>query len=160
MIPYGIYDLAANTGWVNVGTDHDTARSRWNRSAAGGTPGPRGLPGGAAALVTADAAGSNGYRTRACKPGWRTWPQRPGCRSPAAISRPALQWNKVEHRLFSQITMNWRGRPLTSHAVVLNSIAATTTATGLTVTAELDGGRYPPRTKVSDEQMTELEEPP
>ena len=68
------------------------------------------------------------------------------------------KWNKVEHRLFSQITMNWRGRPLTSHAVVLNSIAATATATGLTVAAELDAGRYPTGTKVSDQQMTELEE--
>ena len=76
------------------------------------------------------------------------------CHFPPGTSK----WNKVEHRLFSQITMNWRGRPLTSHAVVLNSIAATTTATGLTVTAELDGGRYPTGTKVSDEQMTELEE--
>jgi hypothetical protein len=160
VIPYGIYDLAANTGWVNVGTDHDTAafaiesiRRWWNARGRADYPGARRL------LVTADAGGSNGYRTRAWTAGLAALAAETGlaitcCHFPPGTSK----WNKVEHRLFSQITMNWRGRPLTSHAVVLNSIAATTTATGLAVAAELDDGRYPTGTKVSDKQMTELEE--
>src|SRR6266849_5905500 len=117
VIPYGLYDLAANSG------------------------------------------GSNGYRTRAWTAGLAALAEETGleitcCHFPPGTSK----WNKVEHRLFSAITMNWRGRPLTSHAVVLQSIAAATTATGLTVTAALDEGRYPTGTKVSDEQMTRLEE--
>jgi hypothetical protein len=160
VIPYGIYDLAANTGWVNVGTDHNTAafavesiRRWWHARGSKDYPDARRL------LVTADAGGSNGYRTRAWTAGLAALAEETGlaitcCHFPPGTSK----WNKVEHRLFSQITMNWRGRPLTSHAVVLNSIAATTTATGLRVTAELDDGRYPTGTKISDEQMTELEE--
>src|SRR6266496_4033724 len=110
-------------------------------------------------LVTADAGGSNGYRTRAWTAGLAALAAETGlaitcCHFPPGTSK----WNKVEHRLFSAITLNWRGRPLTSHAVVLQSIAAATTATALTVTAALDEGRYPTGTMVSDEQMTRLEE--
>src|SRR6266568_4098614 len=160
VIPYGIYDLAANTGWVNVGTDHDTAafaiesvRRWWHARGRADYPAARRL------LVTADAGGSNGYRTRAWTAGLAALAAETGlaitcCHFPPGTSK----WNKVEHRLFSAITLNWRGRPLTSHAVVLQSIAAATTATGLTVTAALDEGRYPTGTKVSDEQMTRLEE--
>ncbi len=160
VIPYGIYDLAANSGWVNVGTDHDTAafaiesvRRWWQARGREDYPAARRL------LVTADAGGSNGYRTRAWTAGLAALAEETGleitcCHFPPGTSK----WNKVEHRLFSAITMNWRGRPLTSHDVVLQSIAAATTATGLTVTAALDEDRYPTGIKVSDEQMTRLQE--
>jgi Rhodopirellula transposase DDE domain len=145
-IPYGVYDLAANAGWVNVGTDHDTAtfavesiRRWWNAAGRGDYPHARRL------LITADAGGSNGYRTRAWKTELAALAAETGleitvCHFPPGTSK----WNKIEHRLFSAITMNWRGRPLTSHEVIVNSIAATTTGTGLTVRAELDPGSYRP----------------
>jgi hypothetical protein len=154
-IPYGVYDLAANAGWVNVGTDHDTAafavesvRRWWNAAGRGGYPHARRL------LITADAGGSNGYRTRAWKTELAALAAESGleitvCHFPPGTSK----WNKIEHRLFSHITMNWRGRPLASHEVILNSIAATTTRTGLTVRAELDPGSYPTGTEISDAQM-------
>jgi transposase len=154
-IPYGIYDLAANAGWVNVGTDHDTAqfaveslRRWWNGAGRSAYPGARRL------LVTADAGGSNGYRTRAWKAELAAFALEAGlavtvCHFPPGTSK----WNKIEHRLFSHITMNWRGRPLTSHEVIVSTIAATTTRTGLRVHAELDPGSYPPGAAVSDEQM-------
>ena len=157
-IPYGIYDLAANAGWVNVGTDHDTAafavesvRRWWNARGSKDYPGARRL------LITADAGGSNGYRTRAWKAGLAALALQTGleitvCHFPPGTSK----WNKIEHRLFSHITMNWRGRPLTSHEVIVNSIAATTTATGLTVHAELDPGSYPAGTEVSNAEMKAL----
>jgi Rhodopirellula transposase DDE domain/Helix-turn-helix of DDE superfamily endonuclease len=157
-IPYGIYDVAADAGWVNVGTDHDTAafavesiRRWWNAAGQAGYPQARRL------LVTADAGGSNGYRTRAWKAGLAALAAETGleitcCHFPPGTSK----WNKVEHRLFSHITMNWRGRPLTSHDVVINSIAATTTRTGLTVRARLDDGTYPTGVKVSNAQMAAL----
>src|SRR5271170_3955586 len=157
-IPYGVYDLAANTGWVSVGTDHDTAafavasiRRWWQSCGAGAYPHARRL------LITADAGGSNGYRTRAWKTELAALAAEAGlpitvCHLPPGTSK----WNKIEHRLFSHITMNWRGRPLTSHEVIVNSIAATRTRTGLTVRAELDPGRYPDGVKVSDEQMDRL----
>jgi transposase len=157
-IPYGVYDLAANAGWVNVGTDHDTAafavesiRRWWNAAGRAAYPGARRL------LVTADAGGSNGYRTRAWKAELAAFALQAGlavtvCHFPPGTSK----WNRIEHRLFSHITMNWRGRPLTSHEVIVNTIAATTTRTGLTVRAELDPGSYPAGVKVSDEQMAGL----
>jgi DDE family transposase len=160
VIPYGIYDVAANSGWVNVGTDHDTAafaiesvRRWWHARGSADYPAAGRL------LITADAGGSNGYRTRAWTAGLAQLAEETGleitcCHFPPGTSK----WNKVEHRLFSAITMNWRGRPLTSHAVVLESIAATTTRTGLTVAAQLDHGRYPTGTKVSDEQMKQVQE--
>jgi hypothetical protein len=157
-IPYGIYDVAANAGFVNVGTDHDTAafavesiRRWWNAAGRGTYPGARRL------LVTADAGGSNGYRTRAWKSELAALAGQTGleitvCHFPPGTSK----WNKIEHRLFSHITLNWRGRPLTSHEVIVQTIAATTTATGLRVRAELDPGSYPGGVKISDEQMHAL----
>jgi len=157
-IPYGVYDLAANAGWVSVGTDHDTAafaaetiRRWWKAQGQAAYPQARRL------LITADAGGSNGYRTRAWKAEIAAFALETGlpvtvCHFPPGTSK----WNKVEHRLFSRITMNWRGRPLTSHQVIVNTIAATTTRTGLTVRAELDPGSYPDGVKVSDEQMAAL----
>ena len=156
-IPYGVYDLAANAGWVNVGTDHDTAafavesiRRWWNAAGRAAYPGARRLP------ITADAGGSNGYRTRAWKAELAAFALQAGlavtvCHFPPGTSK----WNRIEHRLFSHITMNWRGRPLTSHQVIVNTIAATT-RTGLTVRAELDPGTYDTEVKVSDEQLAGL----
>jgi hypothetical protein len=157
-IPYGIYDLTANAGWVNVGTDHDTAafavesiRRWWNARGRLDYPAARRL------LITADAGGSNGYRTRAWKAGLAALAGETGleitcCHLPPGTSK----WNKIEHRLFSAITMNWRGRPLTSHQVIVNTIAATTTRTGLTVHAELDPGRYATGVKISKAEMDAL----
>jgi Rhodopirellula transposase DDE domain len=157
-IPYGVYDMTANAGWVNVGTDHDTAafavesiRRWWNAAGSSEYPAARRL------LITADAGGSNGYRTRAWKAGLAALGAETGlqitvCHFPPGTSK----WNKVEHRLFSHITMNWRGRPLTSHDVVINSIAATTTRAGLTVQARLDDGTYPIGVKVTSAQMAAL----
>ncbi len=157
-VPYGIYDVAANAGWVNVGTDGDTAAfavesiRRWWQAA-----GALAYPDAARLLITADAGGSNGYRTRAWKTGLAVLAAQTGlditvCHFPPGTSK----WNKIEHRLFSAISMNWRGRPLTSHEVIVQMIAATTTRTGLTVQAELDTGLYPTGVKVSDQQMTAL----
>ncbi|MFI6505681.1 ISAzo13 family transposase [Nonomuraea typhae] len=157
-IPYGIYDLAADSGWVNVGTDHDTAafavesiRRWWNGA------GHRAYPDARRLLITADAGGSNGYRTRAWKAELAALAAQTGlaitvCHLPPGTSK----WNRIEHRLFCHITMNWRGRPLTSHEVVVQSIAATTTTTGLTVHAELDAGRYPTGVTISDAQLAGL----
>jgi hypothetical protein len=147
--------VAANAGWVSVGTDHDTAafaveslRRWWHAQGAAAYPQARRL------LVTADAGGSNGYRTRAWKSELAALAVQAGleitvCHFPPGTSK----WNAIEHRLFSHISMNWRGRPLTSHEVIINTIAATTTRTGLRVGAELDPGSYPAGVKVSDEQM-------
>lgn len=146
-LPYGIYDLAANAGWVNVGTDHDTAayaveslRRWWNGMGRESFPHARRL------LVTADAGGSNGYRPRAWKDGLaalstETVLSITVCHFPPGTSK----WNSIEHRLFAPITMNWRGRPLSSHEIIVNTIAATTTRNGLRVRAELDtrGGTPP-----------------
>jgi hypothetical protein len=158
VIPYGIYDLAADAGWVNVGTDRNTAglavesiRRWWNARGCLDYPDARRL------LITADAGGSNGYRTRAWKTGLAELARETGleitcCHFPPGTSK----WNKIEHRLFSHITMNWRGRPLASHQIIVNSIAATTTRTGLAVHAELDEGAYPAGIKVSDAEMGAL----
>lgn len=157
-IPYGIYDLAADSGWVNVGTDHDTAAfavasiRRWWHAV-----GRDAYPSSTRLLITADAGGSNGYRTRAWKTELAAFAADTGltvtvCHLPPGTSK----WNKIEHRLFSHITMNWRGRPLTSHAVIVNTIAATTTRTGLSVHAELDTGTYPTGVTISNKQMTAL----
>jgi len=157
-IPYGIYDLTADAGWVSVGTDHDTAafavesiRRWWNAR------GRADYPAAGRLLITADAGGSNGYRTRAWKAELAALARQTGlqitvCHFPPGTSK----WNKIEHRLFAHIAMNWRGRPLTSHQVVVNSIAATTTRTGLTVHAELDPGSYPAGTQVSKAQADAL----
>jgi hypothetical protein len=157
-IPYGIYDITANTGWVNVGVDHDTAgfavesiRRWWNGQGRADYPAARSL------LITADAGGSNGYRTKAWKTELAALAADTGleitvCHLPPGTSK----WNKIEHRLFSAITMNWRGQPLASHEVIVNSIAATTTATGLRVHAELDPGSYPTGIEITDAQIAAL----
>jgi hypothetical protein len=157
-VPYGVYDLTANAGWVSVGTDHDTAafavesiRRWWTAAGSSDYPLARRL------LITADAGGSNGYRTRAWKAELAALAVETGleitcCHFPPGTSK----WNKVEHRLFSHITMNWRGRPLTSHQVIVQTIAATTTRTGLRVRAELDVSAYDTGIKVSDRQMDAL----
>ncbi|MDQ0771762.1 transposase [Streptomyces aurantiacus] len=157
-IPYGIYDLAANTGWVSVGTDHDTAAfavasiRRWWQAR-----GRHDYPAATRLLITADAGGSNGYRTRIWKTELAALAAETGlditvCHMPPGTSK----WNKIEHRLFSHISLNWRGRPLTSHDVIVNSIAATTTRTGLTVHAELDTGTYDTGIKVTDSDIDAL----
>jgi Rhodopirellula transposase DDE domain len=156
--PYGVYDLAANTGWVSVGTDHDTAAfavatiARWWQ-----TVGQSAYPGADRLLITADGGGSNGYRTRPWKTELADFATRTGltitvCHLPPGTSK----WNKIEHRLFSHISMNWRGRPLTSHDVIVQTITATTTRSGLAVHAELDTAAYPTGVKVPDQDMKAL----
>jgi hypothetical protein len=156
--PYGVYDLAADTGWVSVGTDHDTAAfavatiRRWWHSAGNQT-----YPDATRLLITADGGGSNGYRTRLWKTELAALAAETGltitvCHLPPGTSK----WNKIEHRLFSHISMNWRGRPLTSHDVIVQSIAATTTRTGLSVHAELDADTYPVGVKIPDIQIKAL----
>ena len=157
-IPYGVYDVAANAAWVSVGRDHDTAAfavatlRRWWQ--AMGRPL---YPHASRLLICADGGGSNGYRVRLWKVELAALAVQTGlqitvCHLPPGTSK----WNKIEHRLFSHISMNWRGRPLESHETVVQLIAATTTGTGLAVQAELDERAYPKGTKVSDEQMASL----
>ncbi|WP_203831571.1 ISAzo13 family transposase, partial [Actinoplanes palleronii] len=157
-IPYGVYDLAANTGWVSVGTDHDTAAfavatlRRWWDSY-----GRQRYPDTSRLLITADAGGSNSTRARAWKAELAAFAADTGlavtvCHFPPGTSK----WNKIEHRLFSHISTNWRGRPLNSHDVIINTIAATTTTTGLSVHAELDPGLYPVGKTVTDATMAAL----
>ena len=157
-IPYGIYDVSANTGWVSVGTDHDTSafavesiRRWWNGQ------GKAFYPSAGRLLITADAGGSNSYRTRAWKTELAAFAAESGlditvCHFPPGTSK----WNTIEHRLFCHITLNWRGRPLTSHEVIVNTIAATTTGTGLRVHAELDTGSYPTGTVITDAQLADV----
>jgi hypothetical protein len=157
-IPYGVYDLGANTGWVTVGIDHETAafavntvRAWWN------TRGRIDYPHADRLLITADSGGANGNRRRTWKTELAALAAQTGlpisvCHLPPGTSK----WNKIEHRLFSQISMNWRGRPLTSHETILQLIGATTTNTGLTVTAALDTGSYPTGIKISDREMRAL----
>src|SRR6266487_2899709 len=157
-IPYGIYDLAANSGWVNAGTDHDTAqfavesiRRWWNDAGRAAYPAARRL------LITADSGGSNSSRTRAWKLELAALALQTGLEITACHFPPGTsKWNKIEHRLFSHITMNWRGRPLTSHEVIVAAIASTTTGTGLTVRAELDTGTYPTGAQITGAQMAAL----
>ena len=157
-IPYAIYDLTRNTGWVNVGVDHDTcvfaveSIRRWWRAR-----GSRDYPKASRLLITADAGGSNGYRYRVWKSELAALAAETGlvvtvCHFPPGTSK----WNKIEHRLFSHITFNWRGRPLTSHEVVVKTIAATTTRTGLRVEAALDTGDYPTGVAISKQRFDAL----
>jgi hypothetical protein len=157
--PYGVYDMAANTGWVSVGSDHDTGafavesiRRWWDKVGALAYPQADRL------LITADGGGSNGYRLRLWKRELAELATQTGlsitvCHFPPGTSK----WNKIEHRLFAQIAMNWRGQPLTSHEVIVNLIAGTTTRTGLTVTAGLDDTIYPKGIKITDREMADLE---
>lgn len=157
-IPYGVYDIGDNKGWVSVGTDHDTASfavhaiHRWWL-----TMGCNRYRQATHLLVTADGGGSNGYRVRL----WKIELQELAntlrlpitvCHLPPGTSK----WNKIEHRLFSFITINWRGKPLRSFKTVVQLIAATTTTTGLTVRAELDQGKYPKGVKISDAQLAAI----
>jgi hypothetical protein len=154
-IPYGIYDVGRNTGWVLVGSDHDTAEfavatlRRWWTTVGGLT-----YPGASRLLICADSGGSNGYRVRLWKKELARFAADTGleitvCHFPPGTSK----WNKIEHRLFSYISMNWRGRPLTSHEVVVDLIGSTTNRKGLTVHAERDAGTYPPKIKLTDEEL-------
>src|SRR5919112_1577164 len=157
-VPYGVYDLTADAGWVNVGVDHDTSafavasiRRWWQARGSADYPSARRL------LITADAGGSNSYRYRLWKAQLAALAAETGltitvCHFPPGTSK----WNKIEHRLFSQITMNWRGRPLTSHQVVVATIASTRTRTGLRVAAALDTGSYPLGIAVSTQQLESL----
>ena len=157
-IPYGVYDLHRNEGWVSVGIDHDTAslavnaiRSWWKRM---GRPA---YAGATSLLITADAGGSNGPRLRLWKWELQQFANRTGlpitvCHFPPGTSK----WNKIEHRLFSHIATNWRGKPLVSLAVIVSLIGSTTTAAGLRVRSEIDHGSYPQGTVVTDEQMAQV----
>jgi hypothetical protein len=154
-IPYGVYDVGADDGFVTVGVDHDTAgfavnaiRTWWD------TVGRQRYPHSTRLLLTADCGGSNGNRLRAFKVEVATFAAQAGLQITVSHFPPGTsKWNKVEHRLFSFISMNWRGRPLTDYQVVVQTIAATTTETGLTVAAVLDTNTYPTGVRVSDAQI-------
>ena len=157
-VPYGVYDVAANAGWVSVGRSADTAefavqtiRSWWLRM------GKSAYPNATRLLITADGGGSNGYRVRLWKKEIATLAREFGLDITVVhFPRGTSKWNKIEHRLFSHITMNWRGRPLESHEVVVNLIAGTTTRTGLTVVAELDQDDYEKGIKVTDKEFEKI----
>jgi len=156
--PYGVYDLTRNVGWVSVGTDHDTAAfavesiRRWWQGM-----GKEAYPQATELLITADGGGSNGSRVRLWKLELQGLADQTGLRLKVCHFPPGTsKWNKIEHRLFSFISMNWRGKPLTSHEVMVELIAATTNRTGLKVHASIDRNIYPAGTKVSDKQMRAL----
>jgi len=157
-ISYGVYDVARNVGWVNVGCAHDTAAfavagiRRWWKGM-----GQRVYPRADQLLICADSGGSNGYRTRLWKLELQAFADDTGleitvCHLPPGTSK----WNKIEHRLFSYISMNWRGKPLVSHEVAVNLIAATTTTKGLKVKAQLDSSLYPTKVEVSKAEMQRI----
>jgi transposase len=157
-VPYGVYDIASNAGWVSVGIDHDTAsfavnaiRRWWHSMGRARYPQPRRL------LITADCGGSNGARVRLWKRELQTLANELGlaitvCHLPPGTSK----WNRIEHRLFSFITQNWRGKPLVSYQTIVQLIGATTTRTGLQVQCAIDDARYPAGVKVSDAEMADL----
>jgi len=156
--PYGVYDLANNAGWVSVGVDHDTSafavetiRRWWN------SMGQQAYPKAKQLLITADSGGSNGSRVRLWKVELQRLADETGlqlqvCHLPPGTSK----WNKIEHRLFSFISQNWRGKPLVTHQVIVDLIAATSTKTGLKVRAQIDSNRYPPGLKISDQEVAAL----
>lgn len=157
-IPYGVYDILNNQGWVSVGIDHDTAQfatnsiRRWWRQM-----GQRRFPSANELLITADGGGSNGHRSRLWKVSLQQLADDLGlkllvCHFPPGTSK----WNKIEHRLFSFITHNWRGRPLVSHQAIVNLIANTMTRTGLIVKAALDTNHYQTKIKISDEELSRV----
>ncbi|HMB08921.1 MAG TPA: ISAzo13 family transposase [Isosphaeraceae bacterium] len=155
VIPRGVYDLTWNEGWVSVGVDHDTApfaaetlRRWWQEMGSEVYPEAQGL------LITADAGGSNSYRSRLWKVAIQELADLLGfpisvCHFPPGTSK----WNQIEHRMFSHLTQNWRGRPLVSRAVIVNLIGHTTTRTGLEIQAELDTGTYKEGIKVTDDEL-------
>jgi hypothetical protein len=156
--PYGVYDLANNAGWVSVGTDHDTAsfavstiRRWWVVMGKPLYPDAKEL------IITADGGGSNGSRVRLWKVELQQLSDELGIPIRVSHFPPGTsKWNKIEHRLFSYISMNWRGQPLVSHEVIVKLIAATTTRKGLKVRAELDSKSYPKGIKVTDEEFAAL----
>ncbi len=158
VIPYGVFDMSRNEGWGSVGIDHDTAQfavqaiGRWWQKM-----GSKRYPQASALLITADGGGSNGSRCRLWKVALQSLATRLGlpihvCHFPPGTSK----WNKIEHRMFSHITQNWRGRPLVSHEVIVNLIANTTTRAGLRIRAELDRGKYPTGIKITDAELALL----
>lgn len=158
VIPHGVFDMSRNEGWVSVGIDHDTAQfavqaiGRWWRKM-----GAKRYPRAKELLITADGGGSNGSRCRLWKVTLQTLSLRLGlpihvCHFPPGTSK----WNKIEHRVFSHITQNWRGRPLVSHEVIVNLIANTTTRAGLKLRAELDRGKYSTGIKIRDAELASL----
>jgi hypothetical protein len=156
--PYGVYDLGRNVGWVSVGVDHDTAAfavesiRRWWR-----WMGRASYPKAKRLLITADSGGSNGARVRLWKWELQQLAGETGLEISVSHFPPGTsKWNKIEHRLFSFISQNWRGKPLISHEVIINLIAATTSKTGLTVKSGLDPNSYPSGVKITDKQMAEL----
>jgi hypothetical protein len=154
-IPHGIYDIASDQGWVTVGVDHDTAQFAVNSIRAWWEHlGQQRYPNASTLQITADCGGSNGNRTKL----WKVELQKLAdeieleiavCHLPPGTSK----WNKIEHRLFSFITMNWRGKPLVSLETIVSLIGATTTRSGLEVYARLDDGEYPDKIKVQDAQL-------
>jgi len=156
--PYGVYDLAANVGWVSVGIDHDTAafavatiQRWWTRL------GRRRYPKAKSLLITADSGGSNGTRVRLWKWELQKFADRSGLVLRVHHLPPGTsKWNKIEHRLFSFISQNWRGKPLESHAAIVQLIAATKTSTGLKVHCQLDRRTYPPGVQVTERQMAQI----
>jgi len=158
VIPYGVYDLTRNRGWVSVGIDHDTAEfavesiRRWWKKM-----GKRAYRRARELTITADAGGSNGYRPRAWKVGLQRFADQSGLRVRVCHFPPGTsKWNKIEHRLFSFISKNWRARPLVSHQAVVELIGSTTTTTGLQVRAELDTNSYPLGRKTPDAEFAKL----
>lgn len=157
-VPYGVYDVARNEGWVNVGIDHDTSefaveslRRWWNRM------GVRAYPDATRLLVTADGGGSNGHRTRLWKLELQQFADESGLNLTVAHYPPGTsKWNRIEHRMFSHITENWRGRPLESVETIVSLIGSTTTRTGLRIKAGLDRNHYEKGIKVSDEELASL----
>lgn len=157
-IPYGVYDMVNNQGWVSVGIDHDTAEfavnsiRRWWKQM-----GRRRFPGASELLITADGGGSNSPRSRLWKVSLQRLADELGLRLHLCHFPPGTsKWNRIEHRLFSFITQNWRGRPLVSHQTIVSLIASTTTKTGLIVKAALDTKQYKTAVKVTDEQLQHL----
>jgi transposase len=156
--PYGVYEVGGNRGWVSVGLDHDTAEfatatiSRWWRRMGSQT-----YPEANELLILADSGGSNSSRTRLWKVALQRLADHIGLRLAICHFPPGTsKWNKIEHRMFCHITANWRGKPLTSHEVIVNLIGNTKTKTGLTIQAELDTGSYPTGIQVSDEDLAQV----
>jgi Rhodopirellula transposase DDE domain len=156
--PYGVYDPVANVGWVSVGVDHDTAefavetlRRWWEKM------GRLRYPTATELLVNADGGGSNGTRVRLWKVALQRLADETGLRITVCHFPPGTsKWNKIEHRMFSYISMNWRGKPLISHEVIVNLIARTTTHTGLKIEAEIDTNLYPKGLRVTDEELEKI----
>ena len=156
--PYGVYDIAANQGWVNVGIDSDTAafavesiRRWWNMLGKKRYPTAKNLH------ITADCGGSNGSRVRLWKREIQKFANETGISITVTHLPPGTRkWNKIEHRLFAFISQNWRGKPLVSHQVIIQLIAATKTDTGLSVACDIDRNLYPKGIKVSKTEMAEL----